>query len=323
MINRAKNPKVTVIIPTHNRAKILQRTIESVLYQTYQNFELIIVDDGSTDETKQFVSKYVAKSEGKIRYIYQDHKNVSYARNLGIKNAHGQYIAFLDSDDIWLPQKLEKQVEVLDRSDFGFVHTNRILVCLPKNRRHNILQCPQILARNRKHYLGGRSNMAMTILARRDVFNRAGVFDISLVTTQDTDLWLRISKEFDFGYINEPLMISVKREDSLFARDPEQKYMDRMTVYRRMAITEHPLIEQKIWKERVLGQAYALAVEKYKRRKYRDCLCWIKECILTDLFVGRIYFKDNDSWYERLRKITHPYRLMARSLMKRIAVQEG
>ena len=115
-------PTVSVIIPTYNRADYLIEAVESVFSQTFDDYEIIIVDDGSTDNTRECLEPLIA--ENKVRYFYQDDRSKSAARNMGIKLASGKYIAFLDSDDIFLPTKLEKQVLFLDQNtEVGFVHS--------------------------------------------------------------------------------------------------------------------------------------------------------------------------------------------------------
>ena len=103
-------PKVSVIIPTYNAARWIGETIDSVQSQTYKNYEIIVIDDGSVDSTREVLEKYIKN----INYIYQDNKGVSSARNHGIKISAGEYIAFLDNDDIWLPDKLSLQIQVLE-----------------------------------------------------------------------------------------------------------------------------------------------------------------------------------------------------------------
>jgi len=308
-----KSPKVSVVIPTYNREKILHKTIESVLQQTYQDFELIIVDDGSTDNTKMLVLEYVEQYKDQVHYVYQEHKNAACARNIGIKHARGEYIAFLDSDDIWLPTKLEKQVNYLDQSDVGFVHTGRKLICLEKNRRHKMLPRPETLARDTQHFLEGKANIAMSVMVRTEVLSKVGLFDEGLITTQDCDLWCRITREFDIGFIDEILMMSYKYEDSLSTSCFEQKYKDRITTIRRMLKVDHPFLNRPVWKRRMMNHIYALAVEKYKKGKFRECYHLIREPILYDSFIGKAYFKDSDHWYKRFKKLVKPYWLMTKS----------
>src|SRR3989344_8773435 len=103
---------ISVIIPTYNRALMVKRAIESVLAQSYENFEIIVADDGSTDDTKEALSGYI--NSGKIKYIFQDNAGPGAARNAGIKHAKGELVAFLDSDDEWVPDKLEKQIKIFE-----------------------------------------------------------------------------------------------------------------------------------------------------------------------------------------------------------------
>src|SRR5882724_2062331 len=115
-----KQPKVSVIIPTYNRAHYLGTAVNSVLSQTFSDFELIVVDDGSTDDTMRLVERF---HDSRLRYIYQQHRGISAAMNAGIRAARGGYIARLDSDDIWLPDMLEVEVGVLDaRPEIGLVY---------------------------------------------------------------------------------------------------------------------------------------------------------------------------------------------------------
>ena len=106
------NSLVSAIIPTYNSVNYISEAINSVLNQTYKNCEIIVVDDGSTDNTRKTVENYIRKYPHKIKYFYQENKGPSAARNKGIKEARGNYIAFLDSDDLWLPDKLEKQISL-------------------------------------------------------------------------------------------------------------------------------------------------------------------------------------------------------------------
>ena len=117
-------PLVSIIVPTYNRAYCIGRTINSVISQSYQNYEIIIIDDGSTDNTHEYLKNEYA-NEGRIRYIRQDNGGVSSARNRGLREAKGKYIALLDSDDVWMPWKLEAQVAILEAlSDVGMVWTD-------------------------------------------------------------------------------------------------------------------------------------------------------------------------------------------------------
>ncbi|MBU1630956.1 MAG: glycosyltransferase, partial [Candidatus Omnitrophica bacterium] len=202
-----KNPLVSVIIPTYNRALTLQATIQSVLRQTYKEFEIIVIDDDSRDDTEQIINNF---NDKKIIYIRQDHKGASFARNKGIENAKGEYIAFLDSDDIWLSTKIEKQLAVFKNSKFnpgvvycgiGYIDENSEEIReekLPAYKGNIFL-----------YLLGARRNVVLgagsTVLVKRECFKECGLLDENLPYRIDLELLIRISRKFTFDYVSEPL----------------------------------------------------------------------------------------------------------------------
>jgi len=203
---------ISVIIPTYNRAHSVTESINSVLSQTYVNYEIIVVDDGSTDQTKETLRPYLHK----IKYIYQDNKGVSAARNTGIKSAKGDWIAFLDSDDRWLPEKLHRQKEIINNSkiELGCV------ICNMEFRPHsgeisNSFQSacftprpPQGICRNMESILLTRFVMFnQGVIIKKNILDRTGGFDEQLKILEDYDLALKLSFICDFGYEATPLVI--------------------------------------------------------------------------------------------------------------------
>ncbi len=208
------NPLVSIVIPTHNRANLLGRCVQSILNQTYENFELIIVDDASTDNTKNIIKRFKDK-----RIIYIKHKKNlggGAARNTGIKTAKGNFIAFQDSDDEWLPQKLEKQMNAFETAskNTGVIYTafwrieNGKKTYIPnniQNKQGNIHQ----------ELLKGNFVTTQSAVVKKECFEKAGVFDEDLPSGQDWELWIRISKYHNFKIINEPLVISYFTKGSI------------------------------------------------------------------------------------------------------------
>lgn len=211
------NPVVSIIIPTYNRAHLLGRAIQSVLDQTHQDFELIIVDDGSTDNTEEIVRSF---SDERIRYIKHDkNRGGAAARNTGIKAARGEYIAFQDSDDEWLPEKLEKQIRVFETvpPEVGVVYTG--FHRLENNKKTYI---PSSKITQKEGYifsslLKGNFVTTQAVLVKRECFERAGMFDENLPRLQDWELFIRISKYYHFKCIDEPLVISYYQPRSISA----------------------------------------------------------------------------------------------------------
>jgi glycosyltransferase involved in cell wall biosynthesis len=210
-----KVPTVSVIIPTYNRAHLVGRAIKSVLSQTYQDFEVIVVDDGSSDNTED-----VIKSIGDARLLYVRHeKNVgsNAARNTGIRLARGKYIAFQDSDDEWHRDKLQQEVPILENNlDVGVVYSgfwrikgdDRIYFPFPSRRPRNGHINESLLYGN---------FISTQVLMRADVLRKTEGFDEKIPRLQDWELMLRLSKVCRFRFIDAPLFTAYYTNDSLSA----------------------------------------------------------------------------------------------------------
>lgn len=185
-------PMVSVIIPTYNRAHFLHEAIDSVLAQTFGDFEIIVVDDGSTDETMDCVKSY----GGRVHYVHQKNAGPSMARNRGIAAAQGRYVAFLDSDDFFYPDKLEKQVVLMEKDpSLAFTFTNYSQGERPMEPRRgwireNLLDNSDIFSSLCRD---GVVCYVVTVLARREELLAAGLFDPTMRAAEDYDLWLRLA----------------------------------------------------------------------------------------------------------------------------------
>ena len=213
--------KVSVVIPTYNCGQYISKAIESVLNQTYQNFEIIVIDDGSTDNTKSVLIPYMDK----IKYIYKKNGGPSGARNLGINNAKGEYIAFLDADDLLLEEYLSKCVNYIEKNRYDLVWTdsyadiyneNGIFICRKSGEREDYPSNKDYLYEKLfKRFQNGFSG-TYRIVIKKDCFNKIGYFDENLIIIEDWDLWLRIAKnKLNIGYIQEYLSIYRRHGKSL------------------------------------------------------------------------------------------------------------
>lgn len=214
---KGNNPKVSVIIPTYNRAHLIGRAIKSVLEQTYQDFEIIVVDDGSTDNTDEVVRDF---GDERIRYIrHEKNKGGATARNTGIKAAKGEFIAFQDSDDEWLPEKLDKQMQVFENvpAKVGVVYTGFWRI---KGGKKTYRPSAKIIRKEgdiHNELLKGNFATTQTTVVRKECFEKAEMFDERLLRLQDWELFIRISKFYEFKCVDEPLVVSYFTPDSISA----------------------------------------------------------------------------------------------------------
>lgn len=191
------HPLVSVVMPTYNRACLLGHAIQGVLDQTFKDYELIIVDDASVDNTMDIVARF---NDDRIMYFRHEKKSGgSSARNTGIKAARGEYIAFIDDDDEWMPDKIEKQVEKFGKSSgkTGLVYCGYQYIYQGKAISDVI---PEVRGKAFNESLIRCFVGAPTPLVRKDCFNISGYFDESLPSCQDWDMWIRIAKYYEFEF---------------------------------------------------------------------------------------------------------------------------
>lgn len=214
MVMNKQSTNLSVVIPTFNRAGLISRAIKSVLSQTFQPDEIIIIDDGSTDETREVITRNFPM----IKYFRQRNKGISSARNAGIRMANGDWIAFLDSDDEWLPKKMSQQMNALSENpEMKICYTNEIWV--RHGRRVN---------QKRKHAkLGGhiyQNCLPLCIISpssvaiHKSIFDEVGLFDEALPVCEDYDLWLRICSKFPVMYLQESLIVKYGGHEDQLSR---------------------------------------------------------------------------------------------------------
>lgn len=229
-------PLASVIIPTYNRTSVLERAIRSVLEQTFRDFELIVVDDGSTDSTTDLLNTF----DGKLKALAQANRGVSAARNLGIRSSTGALLAFLDSDDEWLPEKLARQTDLFDSNYPYFVcHTNEIWLRngkkLPQKEIH-LKQGGRFFTRALERCLISPSS----VMISRDLIDRVGWFDEDLPAGEDYDLWLRITAFHEVDFVPEKLVIKHGgRADQLSQATPA---IDRFRIRAILKILDNPAL---------------------------------------------------------------------------------
>jgi len=265
MKEASKTPLVSVIIPTYNRGWIIQEAIDSVLDQDFSDYELIVVDDGSGDNTLEILGAY-----GKaIAVLHQSNKGVSAARNRGIAEASGRFIAFLDSDDLWLPGKLATQVKFFEENADALINqTQEIWIrnglrVNPKKRHHKF--SGMIFERSLALCLVSPS----AVMLKKNLFDTVGVFDEHLPACEDYDLWLRISCRYPVHLIDSPLIIKRGGHDDQLSKAAG---LDKYRIQSLMNIIDSDLLTPQQYNAAVItlkekSEVYAGGCRKRGREK--------------------------------------------------------
>lgn len=228
-------PKVSTIIPTYNRSTYVVSAIDSASNQTYIDHEIIVVDDGSLDNTKEILRPYI--ESGKIRYFYQENKGPAAARNKGIREARGEYISFLDSDDKALPNKLEEQVKILDENkNIGLVYGKILIEDINKGTLRNFglvfpgtIPCHEMFLNLLKYHL---FFSICTVTMRREIAARYK-FDPRMKIGEDFLFFLQVSRDYMFYGVNKPFAIISRGHNSLMSNE------DRFDVKKCLDILLH------------------------------------------------------------------------------------
>src|SRR5215831_12059718 len=257
--------EIAVVIPTYNRAASLKRAIDSVQAQRFREFEIVVVDDGSEDETAPIV-----QSCGNCRYLRLTHTGVpAIARNAGARATDSRYIAFLDSDDVWLPHKLEIQMKTIAGSAYGVVCSNALA---DTGRYFGVGQ--EHTGSVRKDLLQNNFVITSTAVIRRDVFDRIGGFDaLPAVYFEDYDLWLRAAAITPFFYIDEALIVynrSGAGFGSRFSKLEHWQRMEQFLVRTRRALDEDAKSLAAVVDRQLDSCRRSICDEYLELRHYRD-----------------------------------------------------
>jgi glycosyltransferase involved in cell wall biosynthesis len=276
------DPLVSVIIPAYNMADYTGQTVSSLLEQTYPHVEIIVVDDGSTDDTGREMCKY----GDKITYIYQENMGACVARNRGFHASKGNLVAFLDCDDYYHTEKIEKYVEIF-RSfpNVGMVYSPEYLV--DGEERIIGINGPAYSASGyiflpllRNNFIG-----SSTPIIRREVLDDVGLWDEEIFTTADWDMWLRISREYLTGYVNQPLSFS--RQESLYNQNNVEK--TRQEAYYVLEKLRMVMVPEKLLRESKSNIDILLHRYTFNNGNYRDSLEHLFSALRARPFQMRAY----------------------------------
>ncbi|MBK9174076.1 MAG: glycosyltransferase family 2 protein [Blastocatellia bacterium] len=262
-----KKGLVSVIIPNYNYAKFIQRTIKSVLAQTYSNIEIIVIDDGSTDGSLRVLEEF----GDKVMTIVQNNQGVSRARNRGFEASSGEFIAFLDADDLWLPQKIERQISCFQEDEMlGFVHCSMTLIGPNEEPIADITNGSSGFIADaflRFEGEGAVVGAGSTGIVRRVVFSEVGGFDPEMSTAADWDFCYRIARRHKVGFVTDPLVLYRVHNSNMHNNIRAMEH--DMIIGFKKAFTE----ESGIDKIRCYGNLYRVLAGSYFRAgMYSDFL---------------------------------------------------
>lgn len=277
-------PSVSVVIPTLNRSDWIKQAIDSVLAQTFDDYEIIVVDDGSTDDTRQVVNE-LQQNNTSIKYHYQNNRGRSASRNIGIYLAQGKWIAFLDSDDLFMPDKLKIQFTALQSNpEYGMSYSDALAV---NEQGRAINNRPLRLAEFTGQiypgllFLKGTMITTPTVMARREVLLEVGGFDETMSVCEDLDLWRRIARKYPVLQIRQPLSVIRYRKSE---KNNWADFLGARLVFYQKAFADDPALIDTL-KPKLCAEAYChyglLAV--LRERQVKLGLQWLGQAARYDL----------------------------------------
>ncbi|HEY8353177.1 MAG TPA: glycosyltransferase family A protein [Sphingomonadales bacterium] len=199
-------PAISVVIPAYNAERTVAETLDSVLAQSMQDFEIIVVNDGSRDATGAILDFYAERHPGKVRVIHQENTGQARARNNGIAAARGRYIAFNDADDIWAPEKLERQLRFLeDNPEYGLCYTEGMTIDEKGRKKEPFGATREFTGRCFETLITRNNIIGSSVMVRRAVLDDVGVFNPELRACENWELWTRIARKYPIACIDEKL----------------------------------------------------------------------------------------------------------------------
>ncbi len=279
--------RVSVVIPAYNGAKFLGTAIDSALAQTWTDQEIIVVDDGSNDDTGQVVARY----GNAVRYLWQKNAGTSVTRNRGIAEAQGEYIAFLDQDDWWAPNKLELQVAALEANpEAALVYTD-----FETHRSDGSIVNSYLKSRPRAHgwvldqLLQSNMILPSTVLARRAALLEAGGFDPAIRYTEDIDLWLRMAARWQFTVI--PRVLAYRKEgDHNFGRDQTNNSRNVLRALEK-AMSTLPLTPQqfRLAQRSAAKHLWALGWRSFHVGDFQEARRYLRDSVKSDCLRPQVW----------------------------------
>lgn len=276
----ADKPLVSVVIATYNLAAYVPLAIQSVLGQVYSNIEVIVIDDGSTDDTRDAIRPYLM--DARVRYLFQENRGQAAAKNYGVHESHGEYVAFLDGDDRWAPEKLDVQIPLFSRSEAIGVVYSRVLYIDEQGKELRVADNELFRGRVSGPLLIRNFIGFGTSVVKKECFNRLGGFKEQVRMGIDYDLWLRFSTQYEFDYVDRPLL-HYRLWGGQMSKNFRSRYLNGIEIMKNF-LHEFPeavdkITEQEAWAHTYVG--FGQCVQDIDRRR----------CQALNLFLRALYHK--------------------------------
>lgn len=301
---------ISVIIPTYNSSRHICEAVDSVLTQTYKNFEIIVVDDGSSDDTREVLKKY----NEKIRYIFQKNSGPGIARNKGIEIANGEFIAFLDADDAWLPDKLFEQVKIFERDgDAALVYCNGVFVDAignilnKKTANTTASYANQLKSISFIELVNRRDIYPSLVLVRKKILQDFGSFE-PLYLNEEYFLWLKIAYANKVYFLDKVLVRRKYLSQSLSHLKPKTSRIAELKGF-KVAGTMFPKFRRS-FKRKLAKSRYILGRSEFSDKHYWRAYLCLKAAISANPFVGLLFCQNSDSIVQVVKKIIAPFILI-------------
>jgi glycosyltransferase involved in cell wall biosynthesis len=310
-----ETPAVSVIIATYNRAGVLAEAIASVRAQTFEDWELLVVDDGSSDGTAELI-KRLSDEDRRLRYVRQDNRGQSAARNAGLRQARGAFVAFLDDDDLWLPEKLALQVARMRSHAQASVSYTGVLQVDPAGRVYEVR--PSMPGTTYGELFQRGFMRTPAVMARRTHLEEAGFFDEDLRYFEDYDLWLRLARTGKIEFIPYPLVV-VRRFAFNMTTDALPAYQAEIQVLRRYLNDPTLPLPMRLRKERVASTYYGAARWCIEQCAWGQAMEMLSQALKYSPRVGLLAKRyggaSRGAWYHALK----PYLAMGWCGIQRLA----
>lgn len=282
----------SVILPCFNGSRWIAKAIESIVAQSYKHFELVIVDDGSKDNSKEIIAPYL--DDERIRYIYQNNRGFSAAINRGLRECKGDFIGFIGQDDLWMPNKLEIQIEYLSKHENIALVYSDLYSFDSKEKKMRLLKGENTAGRSREdtvkrlflaNFIGFE-----TVLVKKKCFCEVGFFDECMTGFSDHDMWLRLAGSYDIGYLDIPLVEKCEHELQLSKVKAEAVLKDEFLMVKK-AIDHYPFLK-KVERKKLASLYYSLGVTllmKGDHKKAKQELIKVIMCQPWKLKAAAVY----------------------------------